>query len=70
MFLAAQGLVAISSLIYQMESFARLLNDSANDGSLSVTVDGVEVLAVAESVTADGQLACNDGEGSYYFFCS
>ena len=53
-----------------MEGFAQLLNDSANDGSLSVTVDGMEVLAVADSVTADGQLACNAGEGSYYFFCS
>ena len=62
--------MAISSLIYQIEGFAKFLNDSAHNGTLSVTVDGREVQAVADSVTVDGQFACNAGEGSYYFFCS
>ena len=60
----------LSSLLYQMESFAQYIEQYANSGQLSVTVDGLQVMAVTDSVTTTGEYVCDPGAGSYYFFCS
>ena len=60
----------LSSLLYQMESFAQYIEQYANSGQLSVTVDGQQVMAVTDSVTTTGEYLCDVGQGSYYFFCS